>query len=225
MRPAIVGVIASRARLGLRFVAGSATAFVTSTSQNVTIPASSETGDLLLAWVMHRDNLTAPSGWTLVRNETCSIPTFPRHDLSLYSRTAASGDPGASTTWTQASSQRLAAHIQAYRGTASPTVASHDGRTVSSISTAAAVPYASISANAGQLVVHGASQILAVTGGAATSAAASAGALTTPASVAENRLFAAYRIAPTTGSQTGQFTTNLTDGSSNGQVGISVVIA
>jgi hypothetical protein len=225
MRPAVLGVIASRARQGLGYVAGSSTTFVIATSQNVSIPAAAQTGDLLLAWVMHRDNLTPPSGWTLVRNETCANSTLTRHDLSLYSRTALSGDPGASTTWTQATSQRLAVHIQAYRGTASPTVASHDGSAASNILTAAAVPYASITANAGQLVVHGASQVLSASTTINTTVTASAGALTTPASDLNLRMFVAYRIAPATGAQTGQFNTNVTDGTSNGQAGISVVIA
>lgn len=205
------------------YVAGSTTTYVVATSQNVNIPTQAQVGDLLLAWVMHRSNLTPPSGWVLVRNETCSA-AGTRHDLSLYLRTAITGDGGASTTWGQEASTRLAVHIQVFRR-GSIAAVGNSGAQETNVSTSVSLPFSAISASTnGLLVAHGASQAIASTGGV-TTVAASAGTLTTPDSAADNRLFVCYRSDVTNGqSASGAFTTNVTDGVNNGKVRISVLI-
>lgn len=207
------------------YVAGSSTVYVTATSQTVSIPAQVEVGDLLLAWVMHRENLTPPSGWTLVRNATCSATGLARHDLSVYSRIAIGGDAGASTAWTQATSARLAVHIQAFRRVSIATVGSSSSQE-NNITAGGDVSFSSISASSnGLVVVHGASQVVSNASPTATTVSISAGTLTTPSSVADNRLFVGYRGDVNSGqSASGSFTTNLTDGGNNGKVKISVLV-
>lgn len=110
------------------FVAASGTTYAVATSQDQTIPAGAAVGDLLLAFVMHRDTLTPPAGWTLVRTE--GVNNTYIHSLSVYRRTCQSGDPGASTTWAQATSTRIAVHIVAFSGsTGTPTVDANNGTT------------------------------------------------------------------------------------------------
>jgi len=51
------------------------------------------------------------------------------------------------------------------------------------------------------------------------------GTLTTPASVSDNRMFVAYRTINASGSAaTGSFTTNVANGASTAEVGVSVLL-
>lgn len=98
------------------FISTSDTVYVVNTSENQTIPTCEE-GDLLLAVVMHRSALTPATGWTLVVGNLATSTPSPTglHGLSICKRIAQSGDSGSSTTWTQATSQRMAVHIMAFR--------------------------------------------------------------------------------------------------------------
>jgi hypothetical protein len=205
----------------VEYVAGSSTTYVVATSQSVNIPASTQDGDMLLAWVMHRSSLTPPAGWALEKTESC-VGSSVSHTLSVYKRTAVSGDAGASTTWVQSSSVRLAVHIQTFRSNAPVAVLENTSRKEDNGSTGDVVNYASITpASTLEMVVHGGTNVLA-SGTSATTASANPGTLTTPASDAENRLFVAYRDVSSTGSAfTGFFSTN-SGGSGNGEVAISV---
>jgi hypothetical protein len=207
----------------IAYVAGSAVTYTIATSQNATIPSATQAGDLLLAWVMHRDDLTVPSGWTLVRTQQASSTTLARHDLSVYQRTAQSGDAGASTTWTQATSQRMAVQVQTWRHPNGASLAVDTGTSLSNQSTVSPVAYSAITPTAAyQVLVHGASMSNANTG--ATSVTPSVGTLTTPQSVTDNRLFIAYRSAPTAGiSYTGSFAVNV-ENTNNAKVAISLAI-
>ncbi|MEZ0060918.1 hypothetical protein ABIF26_006461 [Bradyrhizobium elkanii] len=82
-------------------------------SVNVDIPAFS-VGDLLIAAVMHRDTLTPSPGWTLVDHAAGLVTSASvSHQISVFRRVAQLGDT--TTTWTQATSQRIGAHIIAIR--------------------------------------------------------------------------------------------------------------
>lgn len=203
-------------------VGSSTVTYATTTSQSATIPAAVAADDLLIAVIMHRADLTAPAGWTLVKNQTATGGTT-RVDVSVYKRTAVAGDAGASTTWTQATSQRMAVQIQAYRHPNGATVATSTGTSTSNTTAVTTVPYATITTTQeNQLVIHAAAQIIVNGGTNVTTATASPGTLTTPSSVVDNRMYSAYVTAATIGSQTGHFSVNVPDSSGNAQVAVSV---
>lgn len=210
----------------ISYIAGSAVTYTTATSQNATIPATAAVGDLLLAWVMHRDNLTVPTGWTLVKTQQATATGITRHDLSVYQRTAQAGDAGSSTTWAQATSQLIAVQIQAWRHVNGATLEASTSVGVNNSTTSSSVDYSSITSTAAyQVAVHGASQSIANGTGTATTVTASVGTLTTPASVSDNRMFVAYRTINASGSEaTGGFTTNVANGASTAEVGVSVLL-
>jgi hypothetical protein len=207
----------------ISYIAGSTVTYATATSQNATIPATAAVGDLLLAWVMHRDNLTVPAGWTLVENAS-SLGGTVRHDLSVYQRLAIAGDPGAVTIWTQATSQRIAVQVQAWRHPDGTSIAVSSKLVANNTSTPQSIAYAPITPTlAYQMVIHGAS-FVATTSGSVTNTP-SAGTLTTPSSVADNRLAVAYRIASTPSVElTGQFNTNVSAQSNVGEASVSIVL-
>jgi hypothetical protein len=91
----------------------SGTTYVTATSVSETVPASVQVGDLLLAFVMHRDDVTAPAGWTLVANGKSTAGSNSYHALSVFKRTAQNGDAGATVAWTIPTSRILGAHLLA----------------------------------------------------------------------------------------------------------------
>lgn len=207
-------------------VGNSTVTYTTSTSQNATIPAAVQAGDLLLAWVMHRDDLTVPSGWTLVKTQQGSASGLTRHDLSVYQRTAVAGDGGTVTTWTQATSQRIAVQIQAWRHANGASVSASTSAVANSSTTASSLAYASITSTENyQLALHGASLSIANTTPAVTTITPSTGTLITPSSVADNRLFVAYKTIMTSGTaSTGNFTTNVADGTSCAEVSVSILL-
>lgn len=191
-------------------VATSDTQYVAATSRDQTIPAATEIDDLLLAFVMHRDTLTAPSGWTLVasQNETTS---GVNQTLSIYSRTAVSGDAGATTTWTQATSQRMAVHIHTLRHSGGATLevksSAKDAQSVASSPYPAAVATSDADGNLGIAAI---SYSNALAEGNATTVDAPTGfALTTPGSVAENRLAVAWVRRNNSETTAGNFTVNV----------------
>lgn len=104
---------------GLVYIAAqSSVTFSTVTTQNVAVPASAAVDDLLIAAVMHRAALSSvPSGWTLVDSVSFQDSTAQVQYVSIYSKTAVSGDLGASTAWTQSSAVRMAVQLLAARKT------------------------------------------------------------------------------------------------------------
>lgn len=196
------------------FVAASGTTFSTATSQNCTIPNDADEDDLLLAWVMHRDAITPPSGWTLVDTAGPFTSTGATQYTSLYKRIAEPGDGGSSTTWGQATSQRMAVHIQSFRKAGGCDVLSASKNTISGTGTASFVTPAVAQTGAGQMLASGASSVLAVNSAPNTMAVSPPWALTTPASSADTahqiRLGCAYRIAEVS-SQSATYAINSSD--------------
>jgi len=169
----IGGVIAGQMRKAsggavntVSYVGVSATRWATATSITETVPASSVVGDLLIAIFMHRVAATAPSGWALVRSQTITSGVTAQI-LSVYSKVALAGDPAASMTFEQASSQRTSLTLVVLRGSiSSPVVLSSAASTTSASAT---VPVAAVGPAAqGNMLVAAATTILAVGAGTAT---------------------------------------------------------
>lgn len=86
------------------------------TSVNTTVPATAAVNDLLIAYVMRRSALTAvPAGWTLAATSGLFTGSGENQFVDVYYKTAVSGDIGASTTWTQTTSNRMSVSIAAFR--------------------------------------------------------------------------------------------------------------
>lgn len=99
-----------------KVIAWTETEFSTVISQSRIIPQITQDGDLLVACIMHRDTLTAPSGWSLAESAGPVSGSGVNQYTSIYTKKASSTDAGASVTFTQATSQRMATHIIVVRG-------------------------------------------------------------------------------------------------------------
>ncbi|MGH3073081.1 MAG: fibronectin type III domain-containing protein [Gaiellaceae bacterium] len=105
----------------------------TSTSSTVTVnrPAGVAAGDVLVGTVTSRVGaavtISAPSGWTFVRRDTCVLPAT-QLTQALYYRVASSAEP-ASARWTLSKSASSSAAIAVYRGVEGTPVA-HSGSAV-----------------------------------------------------------------------------------------------
>lgn len=201
-------------------VASTDTVYAEAASQTKTIPGAAAPGDLLLAVVMHRSDLTPPSGWTLVRTASVAVSGGTgTHRLSIYSRSAEVGDGGTSTLWAQATSQRIAVVIQAYRRPgASASVVAHAGRT------AADAPY---TASAAAATANYQMAVVAITFNGAPSGAVtppSGYLLSTPGSADNNRLGVARRLLSSGSASSGVFSASPTGASGTAYAQISVVI-
>jgi hypothetical protein len=206
------------------FVDASGTTIQTSsTTVSETIPALTVTGDLILAFIMHRSSLTPPSGWTLVATSTCTNSTVTQI-TSVYKRTAVGGDAGSSPTWTQASAGRFIAHINTYRGLLAPADVVAFATSNQSSATTNLLPWATVAATSnGQIGIASSSIILANVGTPMTMTPLS-GTLSTPSSVTDNRL-AVCRIARNSGQTlVGQFTSSQPSTADNGTASVSVVV-
>lgn len=210
----------------VEFVAASGTTYSTGTSQNQTIPASSATDDMLIAVIMHRDTLTPQAGWTLV-DSVAGFLTSPSttQTVSVYKRLCQIGDPGGSTTWTQATSQRICVHIMAFRkSSGTPSVIDHDtAHTDNTSSTSQAMAVSTATAD-GQMGVMTASSILANLTPTATTLTPSVGTQTTTATVDQNRLCAAYFARNNTQTTAGTVTSSQATLSTGGWAAVSLVI-
>ncbi len=210
----------------VEFVASSGTTYATGTSQNQTIPASAQTDDMLIAVIMHRDTLTPPAGWTLV-DSVGGVATGLgiTQTVSLYKRLCQIGDPGASTTWSQATSQRICVHIMAFRKTSgAPSVVDHDtAHTDNTASTSQAMAASTATAD-GQMGVTVASSVLANTSPTTTTLTPSVGTQTTTATVADNRLCAAYLARNNTQTTAGTVTSSQSTLSTGAWAAVSLVI-
>lgn len=86
------------------------------TSQNCVVPATAAVNDLLVAYVMRRSALTVvPAGWTLAASAGPFTGTGSTQYVDIYYKTAVSGDIGATTTWTQTTSDRMSVNIASFR--------------------------------------------------------------------------------------------------------------
>ncbi|AMX93623.1 MULTISPECIES: hypothetical protein [Mesorhizobium] len=208
------------------FVAASSTVYVTATSQNQTIPASVATGDLLIAAVMHRAALTPAAGWTLVSTVSCTENGTTTQSTSVYKRVAQSGDAGASTTWTQATSQRMSVHIMAFRRSGGCDVVDNDTAFQSNLVANTNVGNMAVSVATADLQMGVAvASAVSANNVAGDSMAASVGTLTTPATATGNRLGVAYRSRNSGETTAGTFTTNLAPTTTaNGWAAVSLVI-
>lgn len=206
---------------GVQFVAASGTTYVTATSQDQTVPASVAAGDLLLAVVMHRGTLTPASGWTLVATRSCTAVSTTQY-TSVYQRTAQAGDASASTTWTQATSARLAIHIVAFRKPDGCSVLASNVGGVNETTTSVITWAGVTGSSSGQLALVAGSIIIANTAGA-TAMATSSGTLTTPDNVTDNRMAAAYLPVSAGQAVSGTFTSS-TALAVTGTAAVSVLI-
>lgn len=172
----------------LAFIAASDTIYLDSatTHSESAVPAASQNGDLLLAFIFHRSAVTPPAGWGLVRAEGpgSEVNQF----LSVYSRSDNGTVGGTSPIWTQATADRFAVHYHVWRNAG---VVSTEG-TSSTETSRALVPYVPITSTAvGQYAVAACGAMHARTGGMETTVTATVGSLTTPSSIVENRLYVA----------------------------------
>ena len=97
------------------FIATDETSVNPGTSLSLTVPNLAQAGDLLIAVVSLRggstQNMTAPSGWTLIRRD--DIDSFSQ---AVYWRYALGSDPGSIYSWSGWSSERAVAAMLVYRG-------------------------------------------------------------------------------------------------------------
>ncbi len=201
-------------------IAATSTVYAESTSQTKVIPSSSQPGDLLLAIVMHRSDLTSPSGWTLVRTASVAVSGGTgTHRLSVYSRTAVAGDEGSDTLWVQASSQRIAVVLQVYRRPGAVVgVVAHAGRTgFSGPYTVAEVAATADSQRAVVAITFNGAPIGSVS-------PPDSYLLSTPGSGADNRLGIAHRSLSSGSSSTGAFLADPAGTSGTAHAQISLIV-
>lgn len=208
--------------MAVAFVATSPTVYLDSgTSQNVTIPSAASVGNLLIATAMHRSTLTPPSGWTLVESQLCTNTSLTQW-TSVYKRLAQSGDPGASTTWSQASPGRFSVNISAFSGDEGLDVFSSAKSGRNNVIDNQ-LPYAQVSTTAAHLGVATSSTILSQTS-ETTMTAPSGWNLVTPGSAPNNRLAVAYKDLLADEVISGAFTIGIAGTSNNGTASVSLVV-
>ena len=146
------------------------------TSVNTTVPATAAVNDLLIAYVMRRSALTAtPAGWTLAATSGVFTGSGENQYVDVYYKTAVSGDIGASTTWTQTTSNRMSVSIAAFRksdGSAFSLVTTN-----TSIKTATATAYDSSFIPAPAITATANNQLLVFAASGVTMAAANTSAV------------------------------------------------
>lgn len=152
----------------ISFVAAADAVYTTGgTSLSVTMPVSVATNDLSLAYVAHRSTVTPPDGWTLVATKSVqSADLSITQYMSVYKRTVVGGDAGTTISFSQASSDRMALSLSAYRGSkTSPVVKSSATSSVAEgAGTGGSYPAASVSTDApGQMIVAGEASVYANT--------------------------------------------------------------
>lgn len=210
---------------------GGAVGFVTATtgviatsttSQAHSMPATALVGDLAIAFIMHRDTLTPPSGWTLVRAQAVTA-VGATQTLSVYKRVVQSGDPGASFTWTQATAQRMAVHYEVFRKAGGCDVTASASVSNASIDTIVnPMPMASLTVPAGSSMVCATVSQVGVTGSGSystTSLTLTMGGVAIP----DNRLAAGYRSVTSGTLFSGSVSTS-GGGSGNGYNGVTLSI-
>lgn len=184
----------------VEFVAASGSDYVTSTATSVEVPVEAQVGDLIMLFVMHRDDLTnVPSGFALVETDG-PIGDFNQR-LSVYSKTAEIGDVSATLNLEQDSSQRFAAHVQVYRSDTTPQIVASGIITSSTGNDNVSVQ------PTGQLQIGIACETYTSASSMGTTNNPPSGyTLTTPNSVPNNRLACAYKRLNPGESAGGNFT-------------------
>lgn len=169
----------------------------TATSVNLSTPASVLDNDLIVATVMTRSALTVPSGWTLVDSQAVT-------ELSQVTSVCvrqASSDASHSYTWTQASSARLVVHYQVFRGVSSyspTTLLKKTQVPVNGVKNTISLSGVTPPTNDYLTIICGS----AVYAGSSAQKSNWAGnpstdlSITTPNSVTDDRIFAAYNMFP-----------------------------
>lgn len=176
--------------MAISLVDTNANVYSVATSQNATVPATAAVGDLLLAFVMHRDTLTLPAGWSTVDSQVCSNGVTPAHYLTLAKKVCAAPDIGASTTWTQATSQRISVEIMVWRGNGVDVAATAISFVNNNTGNSHTLPALSTTAS-GQAIVVGATSIL---GANATFSLPAGYTITTANNVADLRMGVGYQL-------------------------------
>lgn len=192
------------------------------TSSSATIPAAAQEDDLLLAFVMHRDTLTPPAGWTLIATQSCTTSLATVQYTSVYKRIALAGDANASTTWTQSSSQRFAVHLHAWRKDGACDVlhystAFENNKTVNGRYLVWAEVTSGIDGGIG--IACASSLVGNATGN---QMVPSSGTLTTPSNTADNRLGVAWMTRNDGQTVSGTFDINMPD--ENGIASVSLIV-
>lgn len=132
----------------ISFIAGSYLNQTNATnSRSIVIPGSTAIGDLMIATIYHAATITAPSGWTQYFNEAAGGSR-----LSVWAKTAASGDSGASRTWTQSASANFTVHYTIVRGDSPLSIKGNATASGTSSDTSIAIPESSPT-NRGQFLI------------------------------------------------------------------------
>jgi Flp pilus assembly pilin Flp/uncharacterized membrane protein YgcG len=153
------------------------------------VPADTEPGDLLVAFVTHRSAMTQPSGWDFIASQkTGSYGQW----LTVYAKRYEATD-GGSIPFRQTSSGRMLAHIATVKGADSTLI----GYTSSSGTTADHSSPGYVLSDANVLVLAGRSEALGATSGPTTITVPSPWTLLTPPTVLDNRMGVAWRTHDT----------------------------
>lgn len=188
-------------------VGTSDTHFLTATSITETVPAAVVAGDVLIASLMHRAALLPPDGWERIWWSDDIDPSGTHQQLSVYQRVADATDASAGSTWSMASSQRIALNITALRGAEVISTASATGVTKGVIT----MP--TVTAAGNELVLSIATSVYAASTATNTFTVSSDWYQLTPVSSSDStnqiRIGVAIRGGP--GDLTGNFTLNMTE--------------
>ncbi|WPJ21796.1 tail fiber protein [Pseudoalteromonas phage vB_Pun_Y3] len=95
------------------FVSSNHSPDLTGTGYTASLPGGAQVGDLAIATIMHRDTLTLPAGWELIRATT---PIAGGQIISMAKCTVGAIDINTQHTFTQATSQRMVVGIAIARG-------------------------------------------------------------------------------------------------------------
>lgn len=106
----------------LTVVATTAMDYTSAISKTATIPPEVLGDDLIVACVMHRDELTPPSGWTPIASSGSFVNSNYKQATTILTRRAIAADANQQVTFTQASSDRMAVQILVVRGATKPVV-------------------------------------------------------------------------------------------------------
>lgn len=94
----------------------------TTSSRSVFISGSTQVGDLMIATILHVGAITAPSGWTQYFNELAGSGSTR---LSVWRKTAESGDIGVNRTWSQSVSTIFNINYTILRGSSPLSILGH----------------------------------------------------------------------------------------------------
>lgn len=220
MIPFKIGVVAASIRTAITgntdtnidVVDQSAVVFTSATTYTMTIPATAQNGDMLVACLMHRDTATAPAGWVYAASSgTFTYGTF-KQITSIFIKKAGPSDAGQTVTFEQGVTDRIAGQVLVIRSTRALVVAGVGGNmNLNTMTTQKTIPQIQASKD-GQLAIAAVSWIYASTGATSTGNVSSPWQQTTPSESTDTadqiRLGVAHRgisYPETTG---GAFTVN-----------------